>query len=300
MNSVVTLISDPAMKRIMPEAAEAARQALVQAGAAPGGIDWLCPELACDIPFEATPAIDADAAVRGAIGGAPVDVVVQATQGRRKRLLIADMESTMIQNEMVDELARLVGVGDKVAEITHRAMNGEIEFRPALRERAALLGGLEASLLKQMRETIVFTPGAHALVRTMKAHGAKTALVSGGFKVYSKWVKKRLGFDKHFANDLIVRDGIVTGELAEPVLGREAKLEALDKMAAKHGLSRDDALAIGDGANDLMIIAAAGTGVAFHAKPSVAAQATARINHGDLTAALYVQGYRRSEFVEDG
>lgn len=298
MNSVVTLISAPGMTRLMPEAAEAARQALIQAGGAPGGFDWLCPQAACDIPFEDSPALDAEVVVRGAIGGAPVDVVVQPTQGRRKQILVADMESTMIRNEMVDDLARLVGVGDKVAEITRRAMNGEIEFRPALRERAALLGGLEASLLKQMRKTIVFNPGARALVATMKAHGAKTALVSGGFKVYSKWVKKRLGFDKHFANDLIVRDGIVTGELAEPILGREGKLEALDKMAAKHGLTRGDALAIGDGANDLLILTAAGTGVAFHAKPSVAAQANARIDHGDLTAALFVQGYRRAEFTD--
>jgi phosphoserine phosphatase len=298
MNSVVTLISAPGMKRIMPEAAEAARQAMIQAGGRPDGLDWLCPDVACDIPFDAAPALDAEAAVRGAIGTAPIDVVVQPAQNRRKRLLIADMESTMIQNEMVDELARLVGVGDKVADITRRAMNGEIEFRPALRERAALLGGLEATLLKRMRKTIVFTPGARTLVGTMKANGAATALVSGGFKVYSKWVKKKLGFDKHFANDLIVRDGIVTGELAEPVMGREGKLEALDQMATKHGLTRADALAIGDGANDLMIVTAAGTGVAYHAKPSVAAQATARIDHGDLTAALFVQGYRRSEFTD--
>jgi phosphoserine phosphatase len=299
MNSVVTLISDPALTRMMPDAAEAARLAMIQAGVRPGGIDWLCPQVACDLPFDDEPTVDVGAAVRGAIGGAPVDVVVQSSQGRRKRLLVADMESTVIRNEMVDELARLVGVGDKVAAITRRAMNGEIEFRPALRERAVLLGGLEAALLEQMRETIVFTPGARVVVRTMKAHGAATVLVSGGFKVYSGWVKEQLGFDADFANDLIVRDGIVTGMLAEPVLGREGKLEALDQMAAKHGLDRRDALAVGDGANDLLIIAAAGTGVAFHAKPSVAAQAAARIDHGDLTAILYLQGYRRSEFVDD-
>lgn len=298
MQYAMTLIADPVTAKLGDDDAEAACGALAGLGASVARPIWLAHGVACDIAFDG-PAADAADAVRAVLSGRPFDIVVQNQAERRKRLLVADMESTIIENEMVDELADLLGIRDKVADITWRAMDGEINFRPALRERAALLGGLEEEALYAIRERITFMPGAKTLVRTMRAAGAYTALVSGGFVAFSEWVCERAGFHTYFANTLETHDGVVTGVVSEPILGKEGKREALEALAADHGLVVADALAVGDGANDLDMIRAAGTGVAFRAKPAVARAARVRIDHGDLTALLYLQGYRAEDFVSE-
>ncbi len=227
-----------------------------------------------------------------------VDLLVQPAQGRRKRMLIADMDSTMIEQECIDELAAEAGVGERVAAITARAMNGEIGFEGALIERVALLAGLpEAVIDRVLERRITFMPGGRALVATMKAQGAAAILVSGGFRSFADRVATTLGFDEARANVLMVADGYLTGEVGRPILGRDAKIEALRDVAARHGLTPADVLAVGDGANDLGMLGLAGSGVALHAKPVVAAACSLRVNHGDLTALLFLQGYRRAEFV---
>ncbi len=299
MRSVLTLIADPATAKLTPETANMAWNALRAAGVMVGDIDWLAPGIACDIALEGAPDLRLREIAVGALAGRPVDAVLQAAAGRRKRLLVADMESTVIVNEMVDELAALVGIGERVADITRRAMNGELRFKEALRERVALLGGLEETALKEARERIVFVPGARTLVATMRAHGARSALVSGGFRVYTGYVAPRVGFDWHYANDLVVRDGVVAGIVTEPILGREAKREALVSLCRELKVEISESLAVGDGANDIDMVEAAGLGVAFRAKPALRTVATAAIDHGDLTALLYLQGYRQSEFAAD-
>lgn len=227
-----------------------------------------------------------------------IDVNCVPVGNRRKRLLIADMDSTIITVECIDEVADYAGVRDWVQPVTERAMRGEIGFEDALRERVALLEGLEETSLEAAYDDRVrLTPGARALVGTMRAHGAHTALVSGGFTFFTDRVAAAVGFDEHRANRLVAERGRLTGRVAEPVLGRAAKLEALDEIAERLGLSPGDALAVGDGANDLAMIEAAGLGVAFHAKPVVAGRARASIRHGDLTALLYLQGFAADEIV---
>jgi len=274
-----------------------ARSAASSVGAS--RILWLAEGLACDLHLP--PNSDAAAAaraVREAVAGAPVDAVVQHAEGRRKRLLLADMDSTIIDQECIDELAAEVGLKDRVAAITERAMRGEIGFEPALRERVALLKGLEASVIERvLSQRITVKPGARELVATMKAFGARTALVSGGFESFTGPIASRVGFDQHQANRLLVEGGRLTGQVAEPILGRAAKAEALLRLSASLGIEPTEAIAVGDGANDLDMLRAAGMGVAFHAKPAVAAEATARIEHADLTALLFLQGYGESEFV---
>jgi phosphoserine phosphatase len=259
--------------------------------------------LALDIPFIPPRGSDNRViaeALREALGGARIDVVVQQAAGRRKRLLLADMDSTMIGQECLDELADFVGQKARVAAITERAMRGEVEFAPALRERVALLAGLPAVVVDEViAKRIALTPGARTLVRTMRSHGAYTCLVSGGFTVFTARIAALIGFDENRGNQLVVgEDGRFLGTVAEPVLGRDAKLETLRELRRKLGLARPETLVVGDGANDLSMIGDAGLGVAFHAKPLVAEAAAARIDHGDLTALLYAQGYRREEFVE--
>ncbi|HZL58350.1 MAG TPA: phosphoserine phosphatase SerB [Stellaceae bacterium] len=295
--NVLTLIARETAERWVAEASAA----LERLGARLGDTDWLAPGQACDIGFDGLDPDQAEAAVRSALtlglDGPAVDVVVQSAAGRKKKLLVADMESTIIENEMLDELAELIGLKDRVAAVTRQAMNDEIDFTTALKERVALFKGKPAALLDAAAAQIRPMPGAAALVATMRANGAFTALVSGGFRVFSERVRLRLGFDRDFANILVVDQGRLAGNVAEPILTRDGKLQILTSLAAEHGLSFSQTCAVGDGANDLQMIGAAGLGVAFRSHPNVAPRARHRIDHADLTALLYVQGYRRSEFV---
>ncbi|RQP15884.1 MAG: phosphoserine phosphatase SerB [Brucella intermedia] len=264
------------------------------------GLYWLADNIACDIPLPSgISSEEAEALLRDTLDGAPVDVVVQEQERRRKKILIADMDSTMIQQECIDELAEEAGLREHVAAITARAMNGEIAFEPALRERVALLKGLPLSVIDKVISTrITLMPGGPELVRTMRKHGAYTALVSGGFTSFTHRIAEMIGFNEERANRLIDDGMHLTGLVTEPILGREAKVEKLMEIADRLGLTPDDAIAVGDGANDLGMIQLAGTGVALHAKPAVAAQARMRVDHGDLTALLYIQGYRKTDFVQ--
>ena len=259
------------------------------------------PGIAADIPFTGPPGNhnrEVADRVRAALYQRPIDVVVQGASGRRKKLFLADMDSTMIGQECVDELADKVGLKARVAAITERAMRGDIAFAPALRERVALLAGLPAATIAEViAERINLTAGGRTLVAAMHANGAYTCLISGGFTLFAERIAGMLGFDESRANKLVLADGRLAGKVEEPILGREAKLAALEDLTARRGLTPDATLAVGDGANDLAMLLAAGLGVAYHAKPLVAAQAHARIDHGDLTALLYLQGYRREEFV---
>jgi phosphoserine phosphatase len=237
--------------------------------------------------------------LRSLPAGHAVDAAIVPVAGRRKKLLLADMDSTMIEQECIDELAARLGLRDKVADITGRAMHGEIAFAPALRERVALLKGLDIRVVDELLESrIHFSPGARALVQTMRANGAYCCLVSGGFTLFAACIAERLGFNEHRANRLVVRGGHLTGEVEEPILGHEAKREALIELRRRLNLSREEVLAVGDGANDLGMIEEAGLGVAYRAKPAVAEVADIRIDHGDLASLLHLQGYRRDEFVE--
>lgn len=292
---IATLIANPAKASLIPSLGIKASAAVNATG-----LYWLADGIACDIPLPSTIAHEEAAqALRAALDGAPVDVVVQEQDSRRKKILIADMDSTMIQQECIDELAEEAGLREHVAAITARAMNGEIEFEPALRERVALLKGLPLSVIDKVIATrISLMPGGVELVRTMRKHGAYTALVSGGFTSFTKRVADMIGFNEDRANTLLHDGAHLSGTVSDPILGREAKVEKLVEIADRLGLTPQDAIAVGDGANDLGMIQLAGTGVALHAKPAVAAQAKVRIDHGDLTALLYIQGYRKSDFVE--
>ncbi len=289
MKNVLVLISDPAHPAVTDAAVASAIEALKGAGATVGAPDWLDKGIACDLPFDGTAA---------AIGLAGVDAIVLPADGRRKKLLVADMESTMIHNEMLDELADFLGLREKIAGITARAMNGEIDFAGALEERVGLLKGLAVGRLDEAATRIRYMPGGATLVATLQKHGAYCALVSGGFTYFTAMVRRALGFDLDAAN-VLEHDGIsLAGTVAHPILGKEAKLTTLRRLAGERGLADADAISVGDGANDLPMLKAAGLGVAFHAKPAVAAQVPARIDHGDLTALLYLQGYRRNDFEE--
>ena len=261
-----------------------------------GAARWLDPGVAAEFEAAEVPANRWE--VWQGLQALRVDMVAQRSEGRRKRLLIADMDSTMIRQECIDELADEAGVGARVAEITARAMNGELDFEGALRERVGLLKGLPETVIAQvLRDRITLMPGGKVLLATMKANGAYAALVSGGFTAFTESVAGKLGFDENRANTLHVEDGKLAGTVAEPILGKAAKLQTLNEITARLGVTPADAIAVGDGANDLPMLLAAGTGVALHAKPRVQAECEVRVNHGDLTALLYLQGYSRDEFA---
>lgn len=288
---IASLLTNPARPVLERVTVESLRNAW-------GGGDaiWLDPGVAAEFPISDVPANLWE--VWQGLQGLCVDLVVQKAEGRKKRLLIADMDSTMIQQECIDELADEAGVGAHVAGITARAMNGELDFEEALRERVGLLAGLpEAVIADVIRDRITLMPGGPVLLATMKANGAYAALVSGGFTAFTAQIAGVLGFDENRANTLLVKDGKLTGGVADPILGKAAKVQALEEISARLGISPDQAIAVGDGANDLGMLGLAGAGVALHAKPSVQAQCDIRINHGDLTALLFIQGYTREEFA---
>ena len=261
-----------------------------------GDLVWLSPDEAAEFEMARVP--DTSDASWTALQDQGVDLLIQPSAGRRKKMLLADMDSTMIQQECIDELAEVAGVGTEVKEITARAMNGELDFEGALLERVGLLKSLPGSVIGEvLDDRITLMPGGAVLVATMKANGAYTALVSGGFTAFTARVAEQLGFDENRANTLLIEESVLTGDVARPILGREAKVAALEEITARLSLSEDDVLAVGDGANDLGMLQRAGAGVALHAKPSVQAQAKLRINHGDLTALLFLQGYSREDFI---
>ena len=288
---VALFLTDPARGRMPVTLIETFRSAW-----GGGALDWLAPGVAAEFPVPGVPdSVDEAGRTCRAEG---VDLAVIPADGRRKRLLIADMDSTMIRQECIDELADMAGVGERVSAITARAMAGELDFEGALTERVGLLAGLDRDVIDRvLAERITLAPGGPELVATMRANGAFAALISGGFVQFTGAIADRLGFDEHRANRLIEEGGRLTGEVARPILGREAKVAALAELTDRLGLRPSDTLAVGDGANDLGMIGAAGLGVALHAKPAVAAAAPVRIDHADLTALLYLQGYRREAFV---
>jgi phosphoserine phosphatase len=302
MRNVLTLIADPNGVALTAAHVKAARHALSAAGAQCEQPQWLDGDgdggAACDIAFDKLPPQHAEALARSVLLSQPFDIVAQANQHRRKHLLVADMDSTIISVECIDELAAHAGKRAEIAAITERAMRGELDFVAALKQRVASLRGLDASVFATVyAERVRANPGARALVATMRAHGALTALVSGGFTEFTARVRQAIGFDLDQANRLVVEGGKLTGQVAPPILGADAKLAILRRLTAERGLNPAATLAVGDGANDLPMILAAGLGVAYRAKPKLAAAAAARVEHGDLTALLYMQGYRRDEFA---
>lgn len=295
MPFVATLIAHPSNPILSSKIGEDATAAV-----SASGLYWLADGIACDIALsDGCDLAEAKAAILAVIVDLPIDLAIQDTEARRKKLLIADMDSTMIEQECIDELAAEVGLKDKVAEITARAMNGELDFEFALRERVGLLKGLSLGVVDDViKNRITLMSGGKTLVATMKKHGGYCALVSGGFTVFTGPISKEIGFDEHRSNLLLEEDGILTGHVGDPILGKQAKVDALNEISDRLGISPNDAIAVGDGANDLGMLQLAGSGVALHAKPTVAAQADIKMDHADLTALLYLQGYRKSDFVE--
>jgi len=286
----VTLISAPGARALSPDTVETLRGAW---GGEP--VRWLAPREAAEFEMPAIPSHWR--AVRDDLAGLGLDLAVQETRGP-KRMLIADMDSTLIQQECIDELAAEAGIGGQVAEITEKAMNGLLDFEGALRARVGLLQGVPAAVIDTVLDRrIALTPGAATLVATMKAAGAYTLLVSGGFTAFAERVAQTLGIDEARANRLVVVDGALTGAVADPILGRDAKVAALNQVAGARSIPMAEVVAVGDGANDLGMLDRAGLGVALHAKPVVAERADVRIDHGDLTALLYLQGYAERDFA---
>jgi phosphoserine phosphatase len=292
MHISITLVCNPAAPCLTAALASKAVEAV-----ASEGLRWLSDGIACDFLAADGDPKTLEGLIRARLGGAPVDVIAQKAEGRRKKLFVADMDSTIIEQECIDELADFAGKRAEISAITERAMRGELDFEGALLERVAMLKGLPETVLAETFEKhITLTPGARTLVRTMKKLGGKCALVSGGFTYFTQRVAAAAGFDFDEANELIVENGVLSGDVQRPIRGREAKENALLRLVGDLGLSLDETMAAGDGANDLAMLSRAGIGVAFHAKPAVAASADARIDHGDLTALLYLQGIPRTEF----
>ncbi|WP_162652606.1 phosphoserine phosphatase SerB [Lentilitoribacter sp. Alg239-R112] len=295
MPFVATLLAPPSNPILVPQLAETIAKQLDVSG-----LYWLADDIACDMALKDGADLDECAKViKLAIADQPIDFAIQDAETRRKKILIADMDSTMIDQECIDELAAEVGLKEKVSGITARAMNGEIEFDAALRERVGLLSGLPISVVDDViAGRITLKSGGKTLIATMKKNDAYCALVSGGFTVFTQKIADIIGFDENRANVLLEENGVLTGQVADPILGMQAKVDALNEISDRLKITPAHAIAVGDGANDLGMLGIAGSGVALHAKPSVAAQAKIRIDHGDLTALLYLQGYRKSDFIE--
>ena len=297
MELVATLITDPEREDLTERKVATVLEALKAAGWPTNPAAWLKKDVACDIFFSGPTLDEARHRGRRDFSKAGFDLVIQPREGRRRKLLLADMDSTIVMGETLDELADQAGIKDQVAEITARAMQGEIDFKAALHERVNMLKDLPVDRLDKTLAGITLTPGARTLVQTMRAHGAFTVLVSGGFRFFTRHVAAIAGFHEEQANDLIIEHDRLTGRVAEPILDKEAKLSLLKRYAADHQIPMSASLTTGDGANDLPMLQAAGLGVAYHAKPVVEAEAPAAIRNGDLTALLYVQGYKFSEFT---
>lgn len=297
MTHILTLVAAE-QQALTPKLLESLGAALRDAGAATGEVTWLAPEdRACDLPFAQLAAERAHDVARATLADLQIDFHAQPTLNRRKRLLIADMDSTIVTAETLDELAGEAGLKDVIAEITARTMRGELDFAQALVERVAMLADLPESALAKTAAALTLSPGAATLVHTMKASGAFTALVSGGFKYFTSKVAARAGFALDLANDLAMADGRLTGELQGPILDKDGKLNALQMLSAERGLTPADAVTVGDGANDLPMLLAAGLGVAYHGKPLLREQVRAQVNHTDLRTLLFFQGYLHEEFV---
>ncbi|WP_278922092.1 MULTISPECIES: phosphoserine phosphatase SerB [Pseudophaeobacter] len=287
---IVTLLCNPATPCLDATLLDSLRNAW-----GGGSAQWLAPDIAAEFALDTVP--DNQWHVWEDLQALGIDLILQPAANRRKKMLLADMDSTMIEQECIDELAEEAGVGTRVKEITARAMNGELDFDGALTERVALLKGLPETVITQVLDNrISLMPGGRQLLATMKANGAYAALVSGGFTAFTTRIATELGFDENRANTLLVAEGKLTGEAGRPILGRQAKVEALEQITKKLSITEAEVIAVGDGANDLGMLTRAGSGVALHAKPSVAAQCQIRVNHGDLTALLYLQGYARDDF----
>ena len=293
MNMVLTLIAGSHGASELPHLVSVIADA-IGVTAAP---IWLAPNEACDLIFDARCSTAVEKAARSLVDSAEIDVLVQPIEGRRKRLLVADMEATIIENEMLDELADRLGLWAQISEITRRAMNGEIDFVAALEARVAMLAGMQERVLEEVAGCIRLTPGGPALIATMRAAGAVTVLVSGGFGIFADRVAAELGFDRVVANRLEIAAGRVAGTVRRPIVTGETKWQTLLALATELRISLGQTMAVGDGANDLPMLAAAGVGIAFRAKPLVAASARFRIDHADLTGLLFVQGYRRDEIL---
>lgn len=294
MPFVATLLAPPSNPILVTQLAQTIAKRLDVSG-----LYWLADGIACDLALKDGSNLDKCAEIiKLAIDGKPIDFAIQDVETRRKSILIADMDSTMIDQECIDELAAEVGLKEKVSGITARAMNGEIEFDAALRERVGLLAGLPVGVIDDViANRITLKSGGKTLIATMKKSGAYCALVSGGFTVFTQKIADIIGFDENRANVLLEDKGVLSGEVADPILGMQAKVDALIEISDRLNVTPEQAIAVGDGANDLGMLGVAGSGVALHAKPSVAAQAKIRIDHCDLTALLYLQGYRKSDFV---
>jgi phosphoserine phosphatase len=300
MSYAAVLMSSPAAIVLDDALLRRAQGALPRADAP----RWLSTGTAAEVSFASgmastdVPLMALTASLRSIVAGLPIDVAIVPLADRRKRLLLADMDSTMIEQECIDELAAFVGLKDEVSAITARAMRGEIAFEPALRERVALLKGLPETVVDEIvRSRLTFMPGGRALIATMRANGAYTALVSGGFTVFTSRIGRMLGFHEDRSNVLDIVDGRLAGTVRDPILGKEAKRASLIELRERAGLSPAHTMAVGDGANDLDMLGEAGLGVALHAKPAVAAAAHVRIDHADLTALLYLQGYAKADFA---
>ena len=296
MRLVATLVVAPNNYLLTVNNVDLIRKQFEKIGASNQTIKWLADNIACDITFDRDNLKLFQKALKKLKLPGPIDIIVQTTNNRKKKLLLADMDSTIVTDETLDELAKQAKIKNKVARITQRAMNGEIDFKEALRERVNLLAGMPVSALKETLDQLKLTNGSRTLVKTMSENGAYTVLISGGFKFFASHIAKRVGFHEERSNDLVINNQLLTGKVVEPIFDENSKLEALHFYGLKKNISKEQTIAVGDGANDLPMLLEAGLGVAFRAKIYVEQKCPAVIHHSDLTGLLFIQGYLRDEF----